>query len=529
MYYPTKQEFIRKAGEGNLIPVWKEILADVETPLSLFKRLDRGEFSFLLESVEKGERWGRYSFLGTNPSLVFKSKGQEVEIIERSENSPTAHPEQRNDEGSPYRNCRRKFKSAQPLAELKKFIFQYKPVEPPSLPYFWGGLVGYVSYDSVRFFEPILTTGDKNIDDLNLPDIFFILADEVLIFDHLEQKFKIVVNAHIPEERRGEMPEDRLKKIYEQATKRIEQIIQEIGKPLREKPLPLSPNLKKKDWKSNFSQEGFKTAVSKAKERILQGDIIQVVLSQRWERELDCPPLNIYRALRCINPSPYMFYLNFKEVKLIGSSPEILVRSQGRKAELRPIAGTRRRGEDPAEDAELIKELLSDPKEKAEHIMLVDLGRNDLGRVCEYNSISIQELMVIEKYSHVMHIVSQCEGRLRRDKDVFELFKACFPAGTVTGAPKIRAMQIIEELEENKRGPYAGAVGYFGFSGNLDSCIAIRTILIKDSKVYIQAGAGIVADSQPEREYKETINKAEAMKEAVEMARTWTEQNDFSN
>jgi len=499
MYYPTKQEFIKKAGEGNLIPVWKEILADVETPLSLFKRLDRGGFSFLLESVEKGERWGRYSFLGTNPSLVFKSKGREAEISKDG-------------------NLRR-FKTDQPLTELKKLISQYKPVETQDLPYFWGGLVGYVSYDSVRFFEPILATGDKNIDDFNLPDIFFILADEVLIFDHLE--FKIVVNADIAEEKREEVPEDRLRKIYEQATKRIEQIIQEIGKPLREKPLPLSPNLKREDWKSNFSQEGFKTAVSKAKEHILQGDIIQVVLSQRWERELDCSPLNIYRALRCINPSPYMFYLNFKEVKLIGSSPEILVRSQGGKAELRPIAGTRRRGEDPAEDAELIKELLNDPKEKAEHIMLVDLGRNDLGRVCEYNSISIPELMVIEKYSHVMHIVSQCEGRLRRDKDVFDLFKACFPAGTVSGAPKIRAMQIIEELEKNKRGPYAGAVGYFGFSGNLDSCIAIRTILVKDSKVYIQAGAGIVADSQPEREYKETINKAEAMKEAVEMAREW--------
>ena len=498
MYYPSKQEFIKKAGKGNLIPVYKELLADVETPLSIFKKLDKGEFSFLLESVERGERWGRYSFLGTNPSLVFKTKGREAEIIK---------------DGN-----LRKFKTDQPLAELKKLISRYKPVETPDLPYFWGGLVGYVSYDSVRFFEPILAAVDKNIDDLNLPDIFFILADEVLIFDHLEQKLKIVVNVHINS--------SELEKIYEQATKRIEEIIQEINKPLKEEPLPLSADLKEEDWKSNFSQEGFKAAVSKAKEHIRQGDIIQAVLSQRWETELDCPPLNIYRALRCINPSPYMFYLNFKEVKLIGSSPEILVRCQGGKAELRPIAGTRRRGKDIGEDEKLIKELLSDPKEKAEHIMLVDLGRNDLGRVCEYSSISIPELMLIEKYSHVMHIVSQCEGRLKEDKDVFDLFKACFPAGTVSGAPKIRAMQIIEELEENKRGPYAGAVGYFGFSGNLDSCITIRTILVKDNRVYIQAGAGIVADSQPEREYEETINKAKAMKEAVEMARGW---NDFSN
>ena len=507
-----------------MIPVYKELLADIETPLSILKKLDKGEFSFLLESVERGERWGRYSFLGTNPSLVFKSKGREAEIIKDGNIS--------------------KFKTDQPLAELKKLISRYKPVEPPDLPYFWGGLVGYVSYDSVRFFEPILAASDKNIDDLNLPDIFFILADQVLIFDHLEQKIKIVVNADltvnsqqstVPATKIGgfasgetsqKKREKRLEEIYEQATKRIEEIIQEINKPLKEEPLPPSPDLKREDWKSNFSQEGFKAAVGKAKEHIRQGDIIQAVLSQRWETELDCPPLNIYRALRCINPSPYMFYLNFKEIKLIGSSPEILVRCQGGKAELRPIAGTRRRGKDIGEDEKLIKELLNDPKEKAEHIMLVDLGRNDLGRVCEYSSISIPELMVIEKYSHVMHIVSQCEGRLKEDKDVFELLKACFPAGTVSGAPKIRAMQIIEELEESKRGPYAGAVGYFGFSGNLDSCITIRTILVKDNRVYVQAGAGIVADSQPEREYEETMNKAKAMKEAVEMARGW---NDFSN
>lgn len=514
MYHPSRQEFIKKAKQGNLIPVYKELLADIETPLSIFKKLDKGEFSFLLESAERGERWGRYSFLGTNPSLIFKSKGQDVEIIKNEKS--------------------RKFESGQPLAELKKLISQYKPVETPDLPYFWGGLVGYVSYDSVRFFEPILVASDKNINDLNLPDIFFILADQVLIFDHLQQKLKIVVNAHIAKNRKHTLAgtgktENRLEKIYKQATERIEQIIQEINKPLKEELLLPSPDLKGENWKSNFSQQGFKAAVSKAKEHIRQGDIIQVVLSQRWQTELDCSPLNIYRALRVINPSPYMFYLNFKEVKLIGSSPEILVRCQGRKAELRPIAGTRRRGKDIGEDEKLIKELLSDPKEKAEHIMLVDLGRNDLGRVCEYKSISIPELMTIEKYSHVMHIVSQCEGNLKKNKDVFDLFKACFPAGTVSGAPKIRAMQIIGELEENKRGPYAGAVGYFGFSGNLDFCITIRTILVKNNRVYIQAGAGIVVDSQPQREYEETINKAKAMKEAVEMARGWAKQDDFSN
>ncbi|MCK4859678.1 MAG: anthranilate synthase component I [Candidatus Omnitrophica bacterium] len=517
MYYPTKQEFIKKANKGNLIPIHKEILADIETPLSIFKKLDKENFSFLLESVEKGERWGRYSFLGNEPSLIFKSKGKQVEIIKQG-------------------ICQ-KFTTREPLTELKKLISQYKPVEDKKLPYFWGGLVGYVGYDSICFFEPVLAADDKNIDDLNLPDFFFVLAQQVLIFDHLQQKIKIVVNAGVPvtshqspvtsqKER-----EERLERIYTESTERIEQIIQQISKPLKgQSPLTVScNNLKQKNWKSNFSEQEFETAVNKAKEYIRQGDIIQAVLSQRWETNLDCLPLDIYRALRCINPSPYMFYLNFKELKLIGSSPEILVRCEQEKAELRPIAGTRRRGKDEAEDKRLTEELLNDPKEKAEHIMLVDLGRNDLGRVCKYNTVSISELMVIEKYSHVMHIVSQCEGKLKKDKDIFALFKACFPAGTVSGAPKIRAMQIIAELERNKRGPYAGAVGYFGFSGNLDSCITIRTILVKKDKIYIQAGAGIVADSQPKKEYEETKNKAKAMIKAVEMARKWAKQDDISN
>ncbi|RLJ04343.1 MAG: anthranilate synthase component I [Candidatus Aenigmatarchaeota archaeon] len=514
MYYSNKQEFIKKSKQGNLIPIYKEILADVETPLSIFKKIDKGKFSFLLESVENGETWGRYSFLGTNPSLIFKSKGRKVEIIR---------------DGS-----HREFKTEKPLAELKKIISQYKPVEDESLPYFWGGLVGYVAYDSVCFFEPILSANNKNIDKLDLPDIFFILADEVLIFDHFEQKIKIVVNADTTTSRQQhsvcsqKKREKELEELYIKSSEKIERIIRKISVPLKnECLLPISRyNLETKDWQSNFSKQEFEAAISKAKEYIRQGDIIQVVLSQRWKTKLDCSSLNIYRALRSINPSPYMFYLNFGEIKLIGSSPEILVRCNGNKAELRPIAGTRRRGKDNIEDEELSRELLNDPKEKAEHIMLADLGRNDLGRVCEYNSVFVSELMTIEKYSHVMHIVSQCEGKLKRNKDVFDLFEACFPAGTVSGAPKIRAMQIIEELERDKRGPYAGAVGYFGFCGNLDCCITIRTILIKDDKIYIQAGAGIVADSQPESEYEETVNKAKAMIKAVEIARGW---DDISN
>jgi len=477
MYCSNKQEFIKKSKQGNLIPIYKEILADVETPLSIFKKIDKGKFSFLLESVENGETWGRYSFLGTNPSLIFKSKGRKVEIIR---------------DGS-----HREFKTEKPLAELKKIISQYKPVEDESLPYFWGGLVGYVAYDSVCFFEPILSANNKNIDKLDLP---------------CSQKKR----------------EKELEELYIKSSEKIERIIRKISVPLKnECLLPISRyNLETKDWQSNFSKQEFEAAISKAKEYIRQGDIIQVVLSQRWKTKLDCSSLNIYRALRSINPSPYMFYLNFGEIKLIGSSPEILVRCNGNKAELRPIAGTRRRGKDNIEDEELSRELLNDPKEKAEHIMLADLGRNDLGRVCEYNSVFVSELMTIEKYSHVMHIVSQCEGKLKRNKDVFDLFEACFPAGTVSGAPKIRAMQIIEELERDKRGPYAGAVGYFGFCGNLDCCITIRTILIKDDKIYIQAGAGIVADSQPESEYEETVNKAKAMIKAVEIARGW---DDISN
>jgi len=500
MYHPRKEEFLRQAERGGLIPIYKEILSDTYTPLSVYKRLEgREKFSFLLESVEKGERWGRYSFLGTNPEIIFKSKGTNIEIIRDKEIQ--------------------RLRSEEPLSELKRILDRYSPDRREDLPCFFGGWVGYIGYDTIRLFEPVVGERKENIDDLSLPDIFLLLAKELLLFDHLKQSLKVVVNVQI---------EGDSERVYEQAIGRIEEIIKQIREPVKkERTFPYSFTcLEEKNWQTNITREEFERGVEKAKEYIREGEIIQVVLSQRWETELDCSPLDIYRALRCANPSPYMFFLDFGEVKLIGSSPEILVRAQEGRAETRPIAGTRRRGESEEEDRRLEKELVEDPKERAEHIMLVDLGRNDLSKVCEYGSVSVSELMRVEKYSYVMHIVSHCEGRLRKDRSIFDLFQACFPAGTVTGAPKIRAMQIIEELEKNKRSVYAGAVGYFAFSGNMDSCITIRTILIKGDRVYVQAGAGIVADSDPKKEYEETVNKAKAMKQAVEIARAWDAVSD---
>jgi len=490
MYYPTKKEFIKLAKKGNLIPVYAEILADMETPVSSFSKIEASDYAYLLESVEGGERIGRYSFLGSNPSLVFRSKGRNIEIIEGKK--------------------ARKFKTKlAPLAELNKLLSKYKFVNVKGLPRFCGGFVGYMGYDMVRFFEKI---PDKNRDTLNLHDSIFMLTDTILIFDHVDHKIKIVSNAHV----RGHPSMS-----YDEAARKIKRIINKLREEARvskkiaalpEKKSPLVVN-------SNFTKNEFEASVKKAKKYIRKGDVIQVVLSQRFEIKLEhASGLNIYRALRSINPSPYMYYIKTKDVKIIGSSPELLVRCEDTHVETRPIAGTRKRGADDAEDETLAGELLGDPKERAEHIMLVDLGRNDLGRVSKIGSIQIPEFMTIEKYSHVMHIVSSVTGKLDKDKECFDVIKATFPAGTVTGAPKIRAMEIIDELENVRRGIYAGCVGYFSFSGNLDTCITIRTIVMKKNKVYIQAGAGIVADSKPAKEYKETENKARAMIRAIEIA-----------
>ncbi|UCD54909.1 MAG: anthranilate synthase component I [Candidatus Omnitrophota bacterium] len=497
---PSKEEFIKLAKKGNLIPVYREIPADSDTPLSLFTKIDipnpflkrRGkeQFSYLLESMEGGEKIARYSFLGSNPSLIFMSKGKKITIVRGKK--------------------KKVFRTRKgPLAEIRNIMKDFSFVPVKGLPRFCGGLVGYMGYGMAGFFERI---PDTNRDDLKLPDCMFVLTDTILIFDHVEGRIKIVSNAFVGKNASSS---------YDEAVKKIEEIAKHISKTKR---MPEGPAKTKKTGrgkgriKSNFTKPQFMRIVRKAKEYIRAGDIIQVVLSQRFKRNIRSKPFDIYRALRDINPSPYMFYLNFGKLKLIGSSPEIMVRCEDRKAELRPIAGTKPRGRDKKEDKVLAAKLLSDPKERAEHIMLVDLGRNDIGRVCRFDTVKVSEFMVIEKYSHVMHIVSDVSGILKPKSDIFGLIRASFPAGTVAGAPKIRAMEIIDELENVKRGIYAGSVGYFSFSGNLDTCITIRTILVKGNTAYVQAGAGIVADSKPDREYEETQNKAKAMLKAIEQA-----------
>jgi len=486
-YYPSKEDFIKKAQKGNLIPVYKEILADVESPVSAMKKLLDSDFAFLLDSVEGGEALGRYSFLSADPSILFKSKGREVDLI--------------------YQNNEETFETdGYPLDVLRNVMSRYQLVPEPNLPPFIGGAVGYVSYDEIRNMES--TIPDENTDDLNIPDTFFMITDNLIIFDHVRHRILLVHNAHI----RGE-PE----KSYDEAVHQIELLRERLRKSLQEKE-PEGASDQPLGFESNFTLEEFEKIVEQAREYILAGDAFQIVLSQRLKTTFQCDPFDIYRALRAINPSPYMFYLKFGGLQLIGSSPEILVKVTGDKIQVRPIAGTRKRGRTPEEDKALEQELLSDPKERAEHIMLVDLGRNDCGRVARYGSVHVDDFMVIERYSHVMHIVSNVVGTLDQKYDAYDVFKACFPAGTVSGAPKVRAMEIIDELETVRRGPYAGAVGYFSFNGNLDSCITIRTVVVKGDTAYIQAGAGIVADSIPKNEYRETLNKARGMLKAIEMA-----------
>lgn len=495
MIDPDFKKFKKLAKRGNVIPVTREILADLETPVSAFLKIDDSDYSYLLESVESQENIGRYSFLASHPSLVFESKARQVTLRRFSRGG---------------RKSSRTYQcNGTPIDELKKIVRSFKFAGNEGLPQFCGGLVGYMGYDMVRFFENI---PDKNLDDLNTPDCVFMLSQTLLIFDHVNRKIKIVSNVILEE-----TSERHLKKSYDEAVKKIDHLILKLKKPVHIHPEPVSIR-RKLDVSSNMSKGDFQKAVLRAKEYIRKGDIIQVVLSQRFTMKLETGPFDIYRSLRAINPSPYMFYLKLSDLTLVGSSPELLVRAQDAKIETRPIAGTRPRGRNVQEDAKLAKELLKDPKERAEHLMLVDLGRNDLGRVSTYGSVQVEEFMTIEKYSHVMHIVSHVTGKLKKNKDVIDALISCFPAGTVSGAPKIRAMEIIDELETTRRGPYAGAIGYFSFSGNLDSCIIIRTILIKKERLYIQAGAGLVADSDPGREYNETVNKAKALMEAVRYA-----------
>jgi len=494
MYYPSLDEFREKAKLGNLIPVYKEILADMETPVAAFYKIkDISKYSFLLESVEGGENIGQYSFLGAEPSTVFQSKGNQVNIdfLERGQSL--------------------NFETNEPLKSLEKLMSKYKPVKVEGLPRFHGGAVGYMSYDIVRFFEEIPY---DTIDDLNLPDCYFVLTDTILVFDHVNHKIKVVSNAHVED---GDIDAE-----YEKAIKKIDSLIVSLKKPLflmDQSPKRIGPA----KIQSNFTKENFQQAVEKTIDYIEAGDAIQVVLSQRLTVPIAVDSFEFYRALRTINPSPYMYYLRFDDLHIAGSSPEVMVRVEDRNVQMRPIAGTKPRGKTEEEDQSLEKELLADPKERAEHIMLVDLGRNDIGRVCEYKSVEVDELMVIEKYSHVMHIVSNVIGKLRENKTAFDVIEACLPAGTLSGAPKVRAMEIIEELEPTRRGPYGGAVGYFSFSGNADTAITIRTAVVKDGIAYIQAGAGIVADSVPEKEYEESLNKARALLNAIQLAESGLE------
>ncbi len=485
MYYPNKEEFIELSKEGNVIPVYREVLADFETPLSAFRKIDEKGVSYFLESVEGGENMGRYSFLGSDPSLVIESKGNMIRFI-RARGAD-------------------EYATEDPVEEIRKYMARFSFVHIKGLPRFCGGLVGYLGYDMVRFMEEI---PDKNPSDLDLPDMRMMLTDTILIFDHVDHKIKVVSNCLVEKDEPGDA--------YDKACGKIDRIIEDLMKGMPD-PGP-RPGKALSEVESNFSEEDFCGIVEEAKENIRAGEVIQIVLSQRFKRRTQADPFSIYRALRSINPSPYMFYLNFGKHHLIGSSPEILVRCEDGMVELRPIAGTRRRGKDEEEDKRLEKELLADPKERAEHIMLVDLGRNDIGRVCEYSSIRVPELMVVERYSHVMHIVSGVVGKLRKDKDIYDLIRGTFPAGTVTGAPKVRAMELIDEMENTRRGPYAGAVGYISFSGNIDLCITIRTIVMTGDTAYVQAGAGIVLDSVPALEYKETQSKARALVKAIEFA-----------
>ena len=485
MYYPDFPLFQSLAASGNLIPVYREIMADLDTPVSAFRKIDDGRYSFLLESIEGGEKWARYTFLGSNPSVVLRSLGQTVEVLEAGQ------PLQREE-------------ATDPLGFIKDYLQRYTPVEVEGIPRFFGGAVGYLGYDMVRHFECLPSAKPAVI---GAYDSYFVITDTLVIFDNVKQKIKVVSNAHLDT---GKSPED----AYAEATAKIDAIIRKLKAQLPPSGAAMRDGMVA--FASNISRVAFEESVVRAKEYVKAGDIIQVVLSQRFSGELTVEPLDIYRVLRTLNPSPYMFFLRLDDTLVVGASPEVMVRKEGERVELRPIAGTRPRGGGVEEDAALERELLADPKERAEHVMLVDLGRNDLGRVCTTGSVRVSELMVVERYSHVMHIVSNVQGELEPGKDAFDVVRATFPAGTLSGAPKVRAMEIIDELEPVRREIYGGAVGYFSFSGNMDLAIAIRTLVIKDGKVHLQAGAGIVADSDPATEYQETVNKAMAVVKAIE-------------
>ncbi len=500
MIVPDRDTFLSLAERGNLIPVYRELLADRLTPVSAFEKLtanrpgENRPLAFLLESVEGGERIGRYSYLGRNPSLVFRSKGDTATITENGVST-----------------TRKMVGEEDPLILIKELMSRYQYVESPDLPRFCGGAVGFFGYDVVRFFEKL---PDNNPDDLSVDDACFLFTDTIVVFDHVRRRLLVVCNAHIS----GDGPEAAAA-AYADAEAKIERLVARLHAPYQEpqphRPAPDAPPIQ---VTSLTARANYENAVERCREYILAGDAFQIVLSQRFKVDFTAPPFDVYRALRSVNPSPYMYYLDLGERKLIGTSPEILVTAEQGMVRSRPIAGTRKRGATSAEDKALEVELLADDKERAEHIMLVDLARNDVGRVCEYGTVRVKELMVVERYSHVMHIVSDVVGKVSGDRDCFDVLRATFPHGTVSGAPKVRAMEIIDEQEPTRRGFYAGCAGYFSYSGGMDMAITIRTMLVDGQTAYLQSGGGLVADSTPELEYNECVNKARALVHAIELA-----------
>lgn len=485
----TPEQFKQYAEQGyNRIPIAREVLADLDTPLSAYLKLANGVYSYLFESVHGGEQWGRYSIIGLPCQSIIKIFGDEIRIEESGKLVES-------------------FEHENPLVWIEEFKQRFKVPDIEALPRFNGGLVGYFGYETIGYIEPRLKATTKD-DPIGSPDILLMVSEEILVFDNLSGKLMLLTHAN-PEELNA----------YENAQARLDELIvklRELKVEIKTKHTPKQVN--EADFVSGFTEEGFKEAVLKAKEYIIAGDIMQVVLSQRLSIPFSAAPMDLYRALRCLNPSPYMYYLNLDDFHIVGSSPEILVQLEDEMVTVRPIAGTRPRGKTSAEDVALEKDLLADPKELAEHLMLIDLGRNDAGRVAKIGTVELTDTMMIERYSHVMHIVSNVTGELQTGKNAFDVLAAAFPAGTVSGAPKIRAMEIIDELEPVKRGVYSGAIGYISWSRNMDTAIAIRTAVIKDEILHIQAGAGIVYDSVPQNEWDETMNKGRAIFRAVTMA-----------
>nr|WP_145401131.1 anthranilate synthase component I [Paenibacillus xylanexedens] len=493
MITPNVDQVLKMASEYNLIPVVKRILADMETPIRIFRRYADNDRAFLLESVEGGIQWARYSFIGTDPFLMISGKKGRIVVEEAGKTRELP---------------------GKPIEELKALLRKYRSPKQDDLPPFTGGAIGFFGYDLLQYYEKLPAHA---LDDLNMDDIRFMFCDHIVVFDHVKQHMLLVGNVHVKD---GATDED-IRQAYAATSEKLElaaERLQQQGPGENLNPRSIPGDVELGDIRSNLTKEQFIDNVEQAKEYIRAGDIFQVVLSQRFHIDTEISPLHVYRVLRTLNPSPYMYYLKMDDEIIVGTSPEALVKVDGNRVETRPIAGTRPRGATEAEDRALAADLLQDEKERAEHLMLVDLGRNDLGRVSTFGSVKCDMFMEIERYSHVMHMVSNVTGELREDKDFFDAFLSCLPAGTVSGAPKLRAMEIIAELEKEARGAYAGAIGYLGFSGNMDACITIRTIIFKKGKAYVQAGAGIVWDSVPEKEYEETVNKAKALLKAIRTA-----------